>query len=157
MRPPTTFSSNSKTCSGVLGQGLEHALDVGVLARAAGLLLVLVVEFGRLGRRLAVADLGHADCDFDLVFAADSLDVDLQVQLAHAGDDGLAGLFVGGTRNVGSSRMKRCRALQSLSAPSRLIGLMAILITGSAANMLSSVQYLRFGGSTCRRWRSRCP
>ena len=81
---------------GVLGQRLELADDVGVLARTAGLLLVLVVVFGLLGRRFAVADLRGADFDFDLVLAANALDVDFQVQLAHAGDHRLAGFFVGG-------------------------------------------------------------
>ena len=44
------------------------------------------------------------------------------------------------TRKVGSSLRKRARALPSLSAPSRLTGLIAILMTGSGTNMLSSVQ-----------------
>ena len=42
--------------------------------------------------------------------------------------------------------MNRCKALPSRSAPSRLIGLMAILMTGSAMNMLSSVQYFGCDG-----------
>ena len=46
------------------------------------------------GRRLAVADLRRPDGALDLVLAADPLDVDLQVQLAHARDDRLAGLLV---------------------------------------------------------------
>ena len=83
---------------GVFGQHVEAADDVGELARAAGLLLVPDVELGRLGGRLAVVDLRRADLDLDLELAADPLDVDLQVQLAHAGDDRLAGLFVGRRR-----------------------------------------------------------
>ena len=42
---------------------------MGVLAGAAGLLLVLVVELGLAGRGLAVADLGRADGDVGLVLA----------------------------------------------------------------------------------------
>ena len=94
MRPPVTLFSKTKG-SGRLGVERDQlADDVGVLARAAGLLLVLVVERRLAGRRLAVADLGGADGALDLVLAADPLDVDLQVQLAHARDDRLAGLVV---------------------------------------------------------------
>ena len=48
-----------------------------------------------LGGRFAVADLRRADLDLDVVLAANPLDVNLQVQLAHAGDHRLARLFVG--------------------------------------------------------------
>ena len=44
---------------------------------------------------LAVGDLRLADVAVDLELAAQAVDDDLQVQLAHAGDDGLAGLVVG--------------------------------------------------------------
>ena len=94
IRPPVTLFSKTNGSGASAGSGLQHADDVGVLARAAGLLLVLVVERRRLGRRLAVADLRGADGAVDLVLAADPLDVDLQVQLAHARDDRLARLLV---------------------------------------------------------------
>src|SRR5205085_11982199 len=68
---------------------LEPADDMGELAAAAGLLLVLEVELGLLGRRFAVADLRGADFQLDFVFAAYALDVNIEVQLAHAGDDRL--------------------------------------------------------------------
>ena len=45
------------------------------------------------------------------------------------------------TWNVGSSLRKRCRALPACRMPSRLSGVIDILMTGSATNMLSSVQY----------------
>ena len=80
---------------GVVGQHVEPADDVGVLARAAGLLAVPGVELGGLRGRLAVVHLRRADLDRDVVLAANPLDVDLQVQLAHAGDDRLARLLVG--------------------------------------------------------------
>ena len=38
-----------------------------------------------------------------------AVDDDLEVELAHAGDDGLAGLLVGATRKVGSSSASRAR------------------------------------------------
>ena len=44
---------------------------------------------------LAVGDLGLADVGLDLELALHAVDDDLEVQLAHAADDGLAGLFVG--------------------------------------------------------------
>ena len=44
------------------------------------------------------------------------------------------------TCSVGSSRRKRCRALLSRSAPSRVIGAMAMRMTGSGTNMFCSVQ-----------------
>ena len=52
------------------------------------------------------------------------------------------------TRNVGSSRHESVQGLAEPSAPSRLTGLIAILMTGSATNMLSSVQY--FGSRRVR-------
>ena len=52
MRPPITFVFEFEVLFGLLGQRLELADDVGVLARTAGLLLVLEVVFGGLGGRL---------------------------------------------------------------------------------------------------------
>ena len=49
----------------------------------------------RLGDRLAVGDLRLADGGVDLELAQHAVDEHLEVQLAHAGDDGLAGLLVG--------------------------------------------------------------
>ena len=76
--------------------GLEVDDDVGELARAAGLLLVAVDDLlDRLGDRLAVGDLRLADVGVDLELAQHAVDEHLEVQLAHAGDDRLAGLLVG--------------------------------------------------------------
>src|SRR5208282_3860989 len=79
-------------CLNIQRDQLAH--DVGVLAGAAGLFPVLVVERSLAGWRLAIADLGSADDAFALVLAANSLDVDLEVKLAHARDDRLTGLRV---------------------------------------------------------------
>ena len=76
--------------------GLEVDRDLGVLARAAGLLLVRVrVLDDGLGDRLAVGHLRLADGGVDLELAEHAVDDHLEVQLAHAGDDGLAGVLVG--------------------------------------------------------------
>ena len=91
MRPPLTSFDEFEA---PLGQGLEPADDPGVLAGAAGLLLVGVVELHGLADGLAVGDLGHARLDLGLVLALHALDVDVEVELAHALDDGLVGLRV---------------------------------------------------------------
>src|SRR5215210_7845665 len=72
-------------------QGLEADLHLGELARATGLLLVGVVgPLDGLADRLAVGHLRLADVGL----AAHAVDQDLQVELAHAGDDRLTGLLV---------------------------------------------------------------
>src|SRR5215207_7553025 len=76
-------------------EGLDADLNLGELARATGLLLVGVVRaLDNLADRLAVGHLGLADVGLDVELAAHAVDQDLQVELAHAGDDGLTGLLV---------------------------------------------------------------
>src|SRR5919112_271561 len=76
-------------------EGLDADLDLGELARATGLLLVRVVRaLDGLADRLAVGHLRLADVGLDVELAAHAVDQDLQVELAHAGDDGLTGLLV---------------------------------------------------------------
>ena len=69
--------------------------DVAVLAAAARLLDELAFDLHRLLDRLAVRDLRRADVGFDAEFALHAVDDDLEVQLAHAGDDRLARFLVG--------------------------------------------------------------
>ena len=76
--------------------GFEQHPDVAVLAASAGLPDVLRLLIDALADGLAVGDLRLADVGFDAELAAHAFDEDVQVQLAHAGDDGLAGFFVGG-------------------------------------------------------------
>jgi hypothetical protein len=72
----------------------EH--DVTVLALTAGLTDELAVDVGDLGADgFAVSHLRLADVGFDAEFALHAVDDDFQVQLAHAGDDGLARFLVG--------------------------------------------------------------
>src|SRR5262249_44765923 len=75
-------------------QGLEAELDARKLAGAARLLLVGVVVFDRLRDGLAEGDLRLADIGLNLELALHAIDDDLEVQLAHSLDDGLAALLV---------------------------------------------------------------
>ena len=70
--------------------------DVAVLAVAAGLLgRSLPSHLGAASLdRLAVGDLGLADVGVDLELALQAVDDDLEVELAHAGDDRLPRLLV---------------------------------------------------------------
>ncbi len=80
--------------AGALLVRLDRELDAGELARAAGLLLVGVVDLGLLRHGLAISDLRRADIGLDLELTAHAIDDDVEMQLAHALDDGLAGLVI---------------------------------------------------------------
>ena len=73
---------------------LNTNLRVAVVARTAGLANVLALRLGVPTDGLAIVHLRLADIGLDLVLAHHAVDDDLQVQLAHAGDDGLAGVDV---------------------------------------------------------------
>src|SRR5690606_33320867 len=74
---------------------LEGHLDLRELPGATGLLLVRVLDLlGLAADRLAVRDLRLADVRLDLELATHAVDEDVEVELAHAADDGLAGLLV---------------------------------------------------------------
>ena len=76
--------------------GRPHVdLGVAVLAAAAGLADVAPLAVGLLRDRLPVGDLRLADVGADVELAHQAVDDDLEVQLAHAGDDRLAGVLVG--------------------------------------------------------------
>jgi len=75
-------------------EGLDGDRAVAELTATAGLLDVLAARFGFAGDRFFVGDLGLADDDFDLHVAGELVAQDFQVQLAHAGNDGLAGFFI---------------------------------------------------------------
>ena len=70
--------------------------NVRVLAAAAGLLHVLLVDLGPSGNRLAVGDLRGAGLHLDPELPAQPVDKDFEVELAHARKDGLLGLGVSG-------------------------------------------------------------
>ncbi|GKT65088.1 hypothetical protein ColTof4_07476 [Colletotrichum tofieldiae] len=75
-------------------KGLDPAGDAGVVTGTATLSAEEEVVVGLAGDGLAVGDAGLAGLAVDLVLAAQALDVDLEVELAHARDDGLLGLLV---------------------------------------------------------------
>ena len=78
------------------GVRLERDDGVAVLAAAAGLAHELALDLlDLLAHGLAVGDLRLADVRRDAELAHEAVDDDLEVQLAHAGDDDLAGLVVG--------------------------------------------------------------
>ncbi len=75
--------------------GFETQIHMTVLSATAGLAdeLALLLDLGPDG--LAIADLGRAHISRHVELALHAVDDDLQVQLTHAGDDGLARLLVG--------------------------------------------------------------
>ena len=74
---------------------LQDVVDLRELTGTTGLLLVGVAVFNTLGDGLAVGHLRLAHFNLDTVGTLEDVDLDIQVQLAHTLDDGLAGLFVG--------------------------------------------------------------
>ena len=62
----------------------HHSGNASVLSRTAGLLLVSVVEVGRLGNRFAVSDLRLSDFDFGFVFPLHPFDVNVKVKFSHS-------------------------------------------------------------------------
>src|SRR5262249_3314178 len=83
----------------LVARALLARLDVdhrgAVLAAAAGLAHELALDaLDGLAHGLAVGDLRPADVRVDVELALEAVDDDLEVELAHAGDDRLAGLLV---------------------------------------------------------------
>ena len=119
--------------------GLHVDDGVAVLAAAAR----LADELGRgclhgLRIGLAVGHLRPADVGVDLELAHQPVDDDLQVQLAHAGDDRLAGLLVGAHAERGVLLGQPRSAAVSFSWSALVFGSMATSMTGSGKSMLSS-------------------
>ena len=69
-------------------------MRVAVLAAAAGLLDIPAFALGRARDRFLVGDLWLADRRLDVELPLQAVDDDLEVQLAHASDDDLAGLRI---------------------------------------------------------------
>src|SRR5690606_15961550 len=79
------------------------------LTRTAGLLLVRVVDFRLAGDRLTVSNLRCTDACLNLELATHTVDENVQVKLAHAGDDRLAGFLVG---LDAEGRILSCKAIK---------------------------------------------
>ena len=75
-----------------VGFDFDHAVTV--LAAAAGLLGILQVGLAGLRDRFAVGNLRLADVGVHVEFADQTVNDDVQMQFAHARDEGLAGFFV---------------------------------------------------------------
>jgi len=86
--PPTTLFSNMNPLP--RRQRLADDIDTRELAGAAGLLLVNVVLGHLPGDLLAISDLRSTDIGFHLVGALKDIDLDVEVELAHALEDGLS-------------------------------------------------------------------
>src|SRR5476651_1692074 len=71
-------------------RGLGDDLDLRELAGAAGLLLVLIIVLDALGDLLSERYLRRADIGVHFVGALEDVDLDVEMQFAHAADDGLA-------------------------------------------------------------------
>src|SRR3954471_9986249 len=69
--------------------------DMAILTAATGLLDELALDFNRFLDGLAVSDLRLADVGFHAEFALHAIYNNLEMQLAHSRDDGLAGFLVG--------------------------------------------------------------
>ena len=136
MRPPTISSENSH--AGARLERLEDHLDLGVLAGTARLLLVGVDALDSGAEGLAEADAGLAHVGFHAELGAHAVDGDFQVQLAHALQDGLAGLVVHfeSQGRVGLDHL--VEAVDILSTSARVLGSTETLITGSGKRMRSS-------------------
>ena len=77
------------------GDGFEGDLNLRELTGTTGLLLVGVVDLlDLLGDGFAVSNLGLTNVSLNLEFALHTVNDDVEVELAHAADFGLAGFFV---------------------------------------------------------------
>ena len=98
----------------IVRQWLQRTADVGKLTRAARLLLVFVFVFRGPSRCLSVAYLWCTNLNFHFKFPFDALDVYIQMQLSHAGNERFAGFFVGGNAK---GRILARESLQGLAQP----------------------------------------
>ena len=74
---------------------LELNFTVTILTTTTGLLRILAVHINGLGEGLFVSNLRSTYISLYLEFTQQTVYDDLQMQLAHTGDDGLAGLLIG--------------------------------------------------------------
>ena len=116
---------------------LEGDLDLAELAGAARLLLVGVGQLDRLGEQFAIGDLRRADSGLDLELALHAVDEDLEVELAHPLDDGLAALVVGRDAEGRILLRQAMRATPIFSWSALVFGSTATSMTGSGNSIRS--------------------
>src|SRR5208337_1424544 len=78
------------------GQRVQFDFAVTVLTLTAGLLDVLAFSEGLFADGFAISDLRTADVRLHVIFAQHAVHDNFQVQFAHAGDQRLAGIGLGG-------------------------------------------------------------
>ena len=69
--------------------------DVAILTATAGLLDVFTLSFGSAADGFAIGYLWLASVSFNVKFTLEAVDNDIEMELAHARNNGLAGFFVG--------------------------------------------------------------
>ena len=134
--PPFVPSTNAKPPPAACGSTVKH--DVAVLPAAARLPDEARLVLDRLADRLAVGDLRLADVRVDLELAHEAVDDDLEVQLAHPGDERLRRSRRRTTRGTTGPRSRaRASAPPSFSWSAFVFGSIAIEMTGSRNCMRS--------------------
>lgn len=103
--------------------GLDPATNPGVVTGAAGLPLEQVVKVGAPRDGLTVGHTRLARDAVDLVLTAEALDVDLEVELAHARDDGLLTLLVHEETEGGVLALEAVHGLGEVVGVGGLLGL----------------------------------
>ena len=88
------FADELKSDEAFVG-GAEFEEDIGELTFTTGLLFVDFVVLDGSGDGFFVGYFGATLVDFDVELAAESVEDDVEMELAHAGDEGLTGDFVG--------------------------------------------------------------
>ena len=134
--PPTIFALELVALACLVG--LEAQLDARELTRTAGLLLVRVVDLGRARECLAVGDLRGADVGFDAVRALQDVDLDVEVKLAHALEDGLARFLVDADAEGGILQRHRMQREAIFSWSALVLGSIYISMTGLGNSIFSS-------------------
>ena len=103
--------------------GLNGDLNMTVLALTAGLTLVLFFVSNSLADGFTISNLRCANVCFHLELAEQTVHDDFQVQLAHAGDDGLAGFLIRPSAEGGVFFSQLCQSDAHLLAASLGLGL----------------------------------
>ena len=110
-----TADNGGGELEGFLGigfHGSEVHFTVTILSTSAGLLRVLAVHVNRLGKGLFVRNLRCAHVGLYVELTQQTVYDDIQMQLAHTGDDGLASLLV---RADAEGRIFLCQLDQSVA------------------------------------------